>query len=287
VGVRREGEIGPPLAGPRQRRCGGDGSVLVWSTKTGRVLEEIPAGEGVPPVTALRMLGDRSLLVAREDRSAAVWNVRPAWNLARRIGSLDRPDILSERVNALAFDPEGTRLATGSGEPSRGGELKVWDVASGELFKAYPDLHSDSVLDVVFSPDGTEILTTGADRFARIVSLDDAHPPVSLEGHSGHVLAGAWRADGRAVATAGADKVVKLWRPDGGGATQTIEGYGKEVTGLGYAGFREQLVSASGDGSVRLGAERLPGVQGFQYACVASEDGKLVEGMKPLFELRP
>ena len=59
---------------------------------------------------------------------------------------------LIDRVTSLDFSPDGKLLASGGGDPSRSGELKLWNVADGTLAKDLPDAHSDTVLGIKFSP---------------------------------------------------------------------------------------------------------------------------------------
>jgi len=40
---------------------------------------------------------------------------------------------LSERVNRVAFSPDGKKLAVAGGSPARMGELQVWDLAKQKL----------------------------------------------------------------------------------------------------------------------------------------------------------
>ena len=71
----------------------------------------------------------------RISRSSHGTRIRPG---ALSAASDPKPDLPLEtsgssfagRVLCLAFNPQGTLLATGGGEPSRSGELKLWNVSS-------------------------------------------------------------------------------------------------------------------------------------------------------------
>ena len=61
-------------------------------------------------------------------------------------------------VWAVAFSPDGTRMATGSGD----GSTRVFDAATGAVLVRLD--HDGPVLAVAFTPDGTQVATASADR---------------------------------------------------------------------------------------------------------------------------
>lgn len=193
-----------------------------------------------------------------------------------------------DRVLALAFSPDGRWLATGGGEPSRSGELMLWDVESQTLVQTVGDAHSDTVQSVAFSHDGRVLASAAADKFARtfdVASSGDGHAVLirSFEGHTDHVLGVALKADGTAIATAAADLTVKVWDSRTGEQQKTITGYGKQVTSLAYVGLSDQIVSSGGDKLVRLHTatsgkqERtFSGATDYVHATAVSSDGSTV-----------
>ncbi len=213
-----------------------------------------------------RWLADGASKEVRQGHFARHWN----WN--RTIGAIEDPKALVDRVTALAFSPNGTLLATGSGAPSRSGQLKIWRVADGTLLMEMEDAHSDTIVGLEFSPDGRYLATASTDRFAKVFDVLDGSRVAAFEGHTGHVLDVSWRADGLALATAGADNVVKLWDFEEKRQIKTINDYNQEITSVAFADLGEKLVTSSGDKSVRLGNERLDGKE-FVYASALSRDG--------------
>ena len=75
---------------------------------------------------------------------------------------------LSERVESLAFSPDGKKLAVTGGLPSRMGEVQVWDVAKRKLALSVPVTY-DTVYGVSWSPDGTKIAFGCADNTVRAI----------------------------------------------------------------------------------------------------------------------
>jgi WD40 repeat protein len=201
-----------------------------------------------------------TMVVAGGPGMASIWNVRRSWELARTIGGEGLPPALDDdpsgppvdTVLALAFSPDGSLLASGSGRASRSGEIKLWNVRDGSLQREIPQPHSDTVVAVAFSRDGRRLASGGTDRLAKVHDVAGDGRPRSFEGHTGHVLGVAWQANGRRLASAGADNAIKVWDTGSGEQQRTIGGFGREVTGLAFIGEGEELIASSGDATVRV-----------------------------------
>ena len=68
------------------------------------------------------------------------------------------------RVWSVAFRPgDGQRLASGGGTPDTKGEVKVWDLSTGQEVLGLDGI-PDRVNCVRFSPDGRRLATAGQRR---------------------------------------------------------------------------------------------------------------------------
>ncbi|MEK0448522.1 MAG: Chromosome partition protein Smc [Verrucomicrobiota bacterium] len=259
--------------------AGDDQLIHTWSAETGAAFDVL-AGQKAG-ITSLAFAPNADLIATAGDKSLA-WNLTPRWKLERTIGTGDAGSPLTDRVNAVAFSRDGQQLATGSGEPSRDGELKLWNVANGQLVRDFPRIHSDSICSIEFSPDGKLIATGAADKMARITDIAAGKVVRSFEGHTHHVLGVSWSADGRTVASAGAEGMVKVWDFVTGDRKKNIEGFEKEVTAVRFVAASANLLTSSGDSRVRLVAldgkevRAFPEVADFMQSAAASADGKFV-----------
>jgi WD40 repeat protein len=113
-------------------------------------------------------------------------------------------------ADALAWSPDGSRLASASSEfPSRGLPLRIWDAANGQEAVTCPGANG-GVTALAWAPDGRTLAS--ASEPGAVQLLDTARGEVlrTLEGHTGRVFALAFSPDGKRLATAGADKLV-VW----------------------------------------------------------------------------
>jgi WD40 repeat protein len=207
-----------------------------------------------------------------------------AWTLERTFGTGDGNSLITDRANSLAFSPDGKTLAIGSGEPSRSGDITLWDMATGKLTKNYAERHLDSVFALDFSPDGKLLASGGADKAVRITDLSTGKVVKVFEGHTHHVLGVSWRADGRLLASSGADNVVKVWDWITGDRRKSVDGWDKEVTGIHYLGAADQFATSAGDNKLRLitsdGGEvkQLAGATAFLQSLATTKSGDVVLG---------
>jgi len=99
----------------------------------------------------------------------------------RRAGSTVLRDSRHWKVTAIAFGPEGSRIASGGrndGPASQTYQVRVWDIAAGKKIAALPQ--EDDVACIQFSPDG-RLLATRSQDLAPHLSPVRLHDLVSGE----------------------------------------------------------------------------------------------------------
>lgn len=251
---------------------GDDGVIHTWDAATGAAIE---------------IYTDKDLPLAGIKSGAGVpsefWNFATEWKLVRTIGTPTADSVFTDRVTALDFSPDGKTLAVGSGEPSRSGQIKLFDLSTGEEKLAIKEPHSDTVNCLAFSPDGKQLASCAADRFVKLWNLADGKLVRSFEGHTHHVLGVAWRPDGRVLVSSGADMVLKVWDARSGDQLRTVQNqFTKEVTSVSFV-TDDLIVACGGDAKVRFinptngnNQRDFPGTSEYMYSVTASADGKTI-----------
>ncbi len=234
------------------------------------------------------------LWTRHEDHSLRAWRAATGeplpetphnmrWEVGLRIGDASRADSpLTHRVNALAFSPDGTRLATGAGEPSRSGELKIWETSGGTLVREIPKAHKDAVLALDFSRDGRLLASGSADRAVRLWETESGRLFRNLEAHAGHVLSVSLRNDMRRVVSTSSDNTLKTWDIQRSDVVATVSSFSKEVGFARYLGRGDEVFAASATPVMRIlrdaGTEirsKSEGLPKFITAGALSRDGKI------------
>ena len=240
---------------------GQDGRVTVFGANDGQPRRAWDCGIGADRVpTLMAWSNDARLVVGGGPATGAVWDASDVWTLERTIGGEQTPPAADDdpvgppvdAVLSLAFSPDSSLLASGSGRVSRSGEIKLWKVADGSLTRALPSPHSDTVMALDFSHRGDLLASGATDRFVKVHRVADGARVQSFEGHTGHVLGVSWQANGRRLASAGADSSIKVWDTLTGEQQRTITVGKKEVTAVAFVPPGEELAAASGDSTVRL-----------------------------------
>jgi WD40 repeat protein len=260
--------------------AGDDRCVHTWSADNGTPFESLKGHKGV--VFSVAFTRDDNPISGAADRDVLIWDLRAPWRLERTLGTGDANSPLIDRINALKFSADGKRLATGGGEPTRGGEIKIFDTASGALSQSLTNVHSDAVFSLDFSADGKYLASGAADKFLKVVDLSTGKVVKQFEGHTHHVLGVSWNWNQRTLASAGADNVVKFWDFVTGEKKKNVAGFDKEVTCINFVGYSDQALAASGDSKVRLIREDGNDVRSFSDAkdfvesAAATPDGRIV-----------
>jgi WD40 repeat protein len=112
---------------------------------------------------------------------------------------------LGNQFSQVAFDSDGDRIATASGD----GTARLWDATTGEQLAVLGE--SASPVDVVaFSPNGDRVVTGGGDGVGRLWDRT-GHGIAVLSGHKSGINSIDVSRDGRTIVTGAQDGSARLW----------------------------------------------------------------------------
>ena len=181
-------------------------------------------------------------------------------------------------VLSVSFSPDGTTLASGSGD----GTVKLWDVETHTNI-ATLEAHERSVLSVSFSPDGTTLASGSGDGTVKLWDVASHENITTLQGHTYAVNSASFSPDGTTLASGSDDDTVKLWDVASHENIATLQGHTYAVNSVSFSPDGATLASGSDDGRVKLwdvaSHENIATLQGHTYAVNSvsfSPDGTLL-----------
>jgi WD40 repeat protein len=160
----------------------------------------------------------------------------------REVASLETdPDV---NIQEVRFSPGGERIIGGGWGDEGGGEVMVWNVATGTRLAWLRPFGSMFAVAVSFN---RQVAATGSSGGEIVLwNLDTGEQSTTLEGHEGPVQALAFSPDGGRLASASNDGTVRVWdlsrvapaprlrdHPHGGGAIEFSENGSRMLTSSG------------------------------------------------------
>jgi WD40 repeat protein len=191
-----------------------DKTIRLWDVKTGDLMKtirgQIGAGnEGELFAGALspdgKTLAAGGFGIPGGDKPIHLYNIETGEQIGLLKGHFNV-------INALAFSPDGRRLASGSGDHT----VRIWDV-TGRKELAKLEGHGDAVYGVAFSPDGSKLVSASYDGTLRLWHIGNLDKVTwkEMKRHTDKVNGVAFAPNGRYIVSGGYDNRILLW--DGNG----------------------------------------------------------------------
>lgn len=176
--------------------------------------EHPPVYEGKPLITALAFSRDGQLLAVGGYREVLLHKADGSALVARLVG-------MSQRIQSLAYSPDGSLLAAVGGSPGRFGEVQIWDAKTNQL-KLSENFTADTLFGACWSPDGTRLAFGCADNSCRVVEVKTGKQILKFDHHTDFVLGTAYSVEGKHMVTVSRDRAVKLSLAENGSFIDNI-----------------------------------------------------------------
>ncbi len=146
--------------------------------------------------------------------------------------------------HAIAFSPNGTRVATGSDDQT----ASIWDVESGEEIAMLQ--HYREVSSLVFSPDGSNLITGCRDGTIWVWDSGGEHRTRRIKAHADEISSMAVTHDSALLLTGSYDGTIGVWDyKTGTEMTELLPECGK-VQSISLSPDETRILAAGGSGNV-------------------------------------
>jgi len=212
----------------------------------------------------------KTLIKGKFGAKVKQWDIATGKNVMDFVGH-------TKAVLCYELSKDGKRLVTGGGD----GKIFLWDVATGDTIRTI-NAHREPILDIHFNSDETKVAASSWDARLIMWDLSNGKPGNFFDFENNSALTLQWGQSDLYVFT-GQSKEIKMWELDSKTAVRDFVGHSDVISSLRLNADKQQLLSASWDGSIRLWnvgtglmERKMLGHRGAVHVAIFSADGKAI-----------
>jgi WD40 repeat protein len=231
------------LSPDAKRLAVGCGNEVVLYDVTGKEPAVVArASAHADPVQAIAWSADGQVLATGAFRRVVLWKAETL-EKTREI-----TEGLTDRIAALRFLPDGSRLVIADGRVAESGIVRMVDPGEGKIVASWT-AHGDTIFDLAISADGKLLATAGGDKLVKLWDLESHKEIAKLEGHVAQVLSLAFNSDATQLASGGADFQLKVWDVKTRERIKTLGTHITAVNGVAWASAAGSVVGVTDGGT--------------------------------------
>lgn len=196
------------------------------------------------PVNAVAFAPDGTRVASAGYHEILLWSI-PDGRLTQRIPGI------AERVFAIEFMPDSNLIVVAAGTPGEIGEVKIFDVATGQLIQ---DLFIAATVatSARFSADGSRLAVSNVDGSIHLFDTGSWKKTMTIHEHSDWVNDIAWSPDGSKIVSASRDNTAKIFDATSGENLLTFNGHNAVVTCVTFLPNGEEIATGGADRRLRI-----------------------------------
>ncbi len=223
---------------------GGDRQAILWDMATGDSIRSFKGHRDV--ILDVAFSNDGMLLAtAGYDGYFKIWKVQTG-EIIQNV-RLEKDNNRIDNPYMIAFTPNDNYVVTGT----LGGDLKMWEIDSGEEFLSFTG-HTHVVPEVVFTSDHQHMISVSWDKTVKIWDYRTGFLEKKLKGHTEPVNDIRLTADGERIITGSTDRTAILWDLKSGDILQRFEGHTSAVNSVNLSKDGKYLLTGAIDGVIKI-----------------------------------